>query len=265
MKILFPLNTSQRYYKIHYQYVLDLFRFEDADITFEKLDSDNETSFYFYIDNKKVIMDFSDSGESVTLSTCPCFKFHFKHHHLYQKNCYPFAPVSFYLDDWQNVNDENYNYQCNSDIILCNQRPYGNATQRRKMVHEMLRNKYGDNVDTSLTDQRTFWNKINNCLCAVCVPGFCNNMIDRGFLQYLRFGCCCISPKLPEIFPAVGQLIPGLHYIQCADDYSDLFYAIEFVKSNRDRTRFIGRHAKEFTETIIHPKYLVEWIGKILK
>lgn len=262
LKILFPLNTGQRYYKIHYQYVLDIFKYDECDILFNKIDPINDTAFICFINDKEVVFDFSDSGQSIAASMHHCFKFHYRQEHKIINNFYPFVPVSFYYKDWDEIDNLGIVYTCNSNKILFNQRSYGNAIERRDMVRTKLIDAHGDSVDTFITDQLTYWNKINNCLCAVFVPGFCNNMIDRAQLQFMRLGCCTISPKLPEILPGIGQLIPWLHYIQCADDYSDLLYAAEFVKSNRDKARFIGRHAKEFLETKIHPKYLVEWIKK---
>ena len=117
------------------------------------------------------------------------------------------------------------------------------------------------NVKTKcLPNQIDYWMDINKCLVSVCVPGATNNMLDRGQWQYMAFGCCTISPILPELLPFDKKLIPDVHYIRCKDDYSDLLEKIEWCKQNREKCIEIGRNAKKLFLETSTPEKIVEWV-----
>lgn len=265
LDIIFPLDKGQRYYKIHYQYVLDLFRYVGSKISFEHLAEPSGTSFHCLIGNKPVLFDFGDSSNFQD-SHHPQFKFH----QVKEKdNVFPFPPVSFY--DWKFYSSLSYStevksatYKCNNDIILNNQKPYADATERRLQVQGILKSHYSDNVDFSITPQLEYFMKIQNCLVSIHVPGYCNNMLDRAQLQLMGFGCCTISPNLPELFPYYQKLKPDVHYIQCRSDYSDLVDKIEWCKKNRTICIEIGQKAKSFFKNYCMPVPTVNWMRKCL-
>ena len=275
MNVKFPRKISQHYYSVHYTYVLNLLK-EIDEITLTEYDATedlNDVTFRCYFDNKEVLFCFSDDNykfEDRTdsaiyhVTDVPIFKFHHGFANVFHGNVLPFTPVSFH--DWKQFYEirNNIGYTCNSDIILSNQRPSGNAVKRRKQVQDLLSNTYGNNFDSSKSNQLAFWNKINNCLVSVCVPGYCNNMLDRGQLQYMALGCCTISPDLPEVLPNCNILQPQVHYIQCANDYSDLIEKIEWCKSNRKECIAIGDNAKAAFLSFGMPHALFGWIKKYL-
>ena len=101
----------------------------------------------------------------------------------------------------------------------------------------------------SLLDSISF-KLINTASAIVCVPGARNNMLDRGQSQQMAFGACTISPKLVTRLSYHGMLIPGVHYVECKSDYSDLIEKANWVINNRSKAIKIGNAAKKlFSET----------------
>jgi hypothetical protein len=262
MKAVFPEKQEQTYYELHVKYLINIFGHQNIPLSFEPMPFVNETAFPLIIDDKPCIIDFSDSGDSIIHSEHPVFKFHCK---TQAPGIYPLPPISFH--DWTEYNKlkDDISYTCNNDIILNNQLPYGNARERRDYIRELLKMYYPDTVDAEMTEQLAYWKKINNCLCHVFVPGQNNNILDRGQIQYLAFGCCTISPKLPEFLPFNTQLEPEIHYIMCDDRYRELSKKIEWIKCNRDKAIEIGNNAKKLFEATSTPEKVIEWMNQCLE
>ena len=268
IKVKFPIKTNQRYYDIHYKYILNIFKYCNWDIEYHTL-GDLELAFVIKINKKLILIEYADMGnfiEKQIFANIPynaVFKFHTKHKYN-GSNIYPFSPVSFY--DWNQYNDleKEIKYTCNSNIILNCQRPYAGALERRLKIQDMLKNNCS-NIDFSITDQITYWNKINDCLVHVFVGGNNNNILDRGHIQYLSFGCCTISPELPEMLPYNIKLIDMVDYIKCKDDYSDLIEKIEWCRNNRNICIEIGKHAKKKFKKYLIPEKLLQWIMECIK
>jgi len=140
------------------------------------------------------------------------------------------------------------------------QRPGGAAKERREYVQDMLRRQYGSVVITDSVPQIDYWKKINNCTTHVFIPGARNDMLDRGHIQYLAFGCCSIAPRITNVLPYYGKLVPGVHYVECKPDYSDLIAKIEWIRSNREHAVEIGRNARVLFEQACTPEVLWNWI-----
>lgn len=262
-KIIFPKNENTKYYESHYAFILNSAKYLDLNIEYSEPRIIHQSRFAMTINNKDVIIDFRDHTD-----VHPAYKdydYYFKYHktekkHNKYKKLFPLGAISF-------LNWERYlklkreiKYRCNNDIILNNQRVFGNAKIRRPKVRTMLKEKYGSLVNCNLYSQEKYWKLINNCLVSVCVPGARNDMLDRGQLQYMAFGCCTISPYLKTILAYNKKLIPGTHYIACKDDYSDLIPLIEWCKKHRKQCIKIGKNAQKlFLQTSI-PKRLWNWI-----
>jgi hypothetical protein len=140
------------------------------------------------------------------------------------------------------------------------QRPGGNATERRQLVHKILTAEYGQDAQINFITQEYYWARINDCLVHVFVPGARNDMLDRGHIQYLAFGCCTIAPPIVDELPYDGQLVPGVHYVACAPDYSDLLEKIEWCRENRGECVIIGNNARALFERTSTPHKLWSWI-----
>jgi hypothetical protein len=154
---------------------------------------------------------------------------------------------------------ESFSYNTGS-TILNKQLPYGNATKRRSHVQQILTQSF-KNVDIEARcHQYDFWKMSEHCLVSVCVPGATNYMVDRGHMEMIGLGVCTVSPRLTTLFPYYRSLIPGIHYIECADDYSDLASIIEHLRNNKSICQQVGKNAREFYETSYHPRVYINWI-----
>jgi len=266
MKIIFPVNkdNSIKYYDVHYRYLLNILSIVNIPLTLVEIPPTGENTFEIRINDELILIDFSDhlTIEKNLEKYRLCFKYHYTiSDHSKYTNIVPFSPVSFH--DWNlyNLGRKNIHYTCNNDIILNNQRPGGAAIERRTTVQRMLRDRYGNRIDTRFCKkQDDFFHLINNCLVSVCVPGARNNMLDRGQFQYMALGCCTISPYLDEVLAGGVPLKPQLHYIVCRPDYSDLIERIEWCKLHRDRCISIGRNAANLFAKTSTPNAIWSWI-----
>lgn len=266
-EILFPHRSTQRYYDSHYRFLLDILKAEGQEIKFYD-DTRSERGFKVVINKRRVLVDFGDHG--IVAKDWREFDVNFRYHYSKQKhggleNTYPLTPISFY--DWKEYTNlqKEIEYICNTDKILNNQRPGATAMERRTRIQKILKNKYDSDFDIDITDKKTFWKKINNCLVSVCVPGARNDILDRGQFQYMAFGACTISPPIDIELPYWRKLEAGVHYLNCRADYSDLIDIIEYCKDNRDKCRAIGRQAKQlFLDTSI-PTKVWGWVNQCIK
>jgi len=263
MKIKFPRKENQHYYRYHYNFLLQIFKEAGVDIELCPNTELDTTHFVIGINNKKVLIDVSDDPKlhPKYKDYDACFKYHVTEHiHDGIKNLFPLGAMSFY--NWDNYFElePQLEYTCNNNIVLNNQRVYANAKERRSKVQNLLKDKYGNEVDFKLTDQETYWKKTANCLVSVHVPGYRNDILDRGQFQMMAFGGCTISPKINTILPYNISLVPGVDYIQCKDDYSDLIEKIEWCKTHREECIKIGKNAKDLFMAFGLPRQIVNWI-----
>ena len=103
-----------------------------------------------------------------------------------------------------------------------------------------------------------------SCLVSVCVPGQRKDILDRGQFQYMAFGACTISPKLNIMLPYMNVLIPGVHYVECKYDYSDLIEKIEWCRQNRAECIEIGQNVKKLFHAASTPYAIWTWMQRML-
>ena len=269
------INTPgqwHRYYSTHPQYVLNLLTKGGADVEMVPATNFNcrsTVSFDCLIDGHLCKFDFNDHeiiNRDESIKYKAYFKFHFHESHLEgpnEKNLFPFSPVNFH--DWVLYDKltEEINYVAKGKV-LNNQAPAGNAIERRNKVHTMLRNAYGNELDAGRYPKEEFYKLINNASAIVCVPGARNNMLDRGQGQQMFFGACTISPKLNTRLSYHGMLIPGVHYVECKPDYSDLIEKVNWVRKNKAEAIQIGNAARKLFLETSTPEKQVEWIRKCI-
>jgi len=258
------------YYEAYVGYMKKILEYNKVPYTLEGSVNTGEVSFptatkyLMRINDKRVVIDYSDNIDHMPNwhEFDATFKFHYVEHKQGDlSTVYPFAPISFH--NWKRYYQlrKSIRYTCSSDLVLNMQRPGGNAIKRRIEVQKMLQKQYGGRVLTHFNaSQENYWSKINDCLLHVFVPGCRNDMIDRGHLQYMAFGCCTISPKIIDVLPYDGHLIPDEHYVECASDYSDLIEKIEYCRTHRDFCIEIGRKGQELFEQSCSPDKLWDWI-----
>lgn len=269
MKIYFPQDTGQKYYARHYAFFLSLFKFMYLNI--ELCDpeprSANLGGFVIRIDGKRILMDFADFLEPVEDSNDfdACFKNYYSIEHCGQhKNIYPISPISFH--DWEEYYEfkKLIKYKCNTDCILNNQKVQHGKKKRRMIVRKTLKDRYGDLVDGKITDKVEFWMKINSCLVSICVPGQREDILDIGQFQYMAFGACTVSPQLTIMLPYMVDLVSGIHYVECARDYSDLIEKIEWCKQHRAECIQIGKNVKRLFYKTCTPSAVWTWMEGII-
>jgi len=253
LDVIFPEYTGQRYYNTHFKYVLNILKDLDCNI---KLEPTN--GFVVTLNGKKVLFDYSDTHELVKCSI-PVFKFHCRQE---TDNMFCFPPTSFI--EWKDYKDffNIIKYKASGSLSM-RQRAYGNATERRERVKNVLISNFST-IETRQMSQREYWLDINDCFLPVFVPGWCNNMIDRGHFQYMALGCCTISPRLPERLPFGHMFVPGIHYIECKDDYSDVVELIKFYECFKETCIEIGNNAKALFIETSTPESIGQWIKEKL-
>lgn len=281
INLKFPADyQSHRYSLIHFSFFLQYAKVtgkidvELVETTNEVFIKDDHLVFSCLINGQQVIFDYSDHYNRDWLkdyNSLPYFKF--------QKTINS-NPGSIALGPpmvgvklkgtkgatLREYNDLRWNFNyVPGDTILAKQIPNGAAFERRNTVHAMLQESF-ENVDTFAScNQIDFWKSHENCLAAICVPGATNNMVDRGHAELLGLGVCTISPRLDTIFPKNIILTPGVEYIQCKDDYSDLIDIIKDLKNNKDYCKNIGDNARKFYDNTYSPVQYWNWIMENLK
>lgn len=272
--IQFPKNKPNgiKYYDVHYTYLLNVLRTANLNVALTDLPSFDSVGFKIYALDREVVIDFSDHlsilpGYDVE-SDIPYFKYHYStEEHGDYKRVYPLTPVSFH--DWTeyyNMRSSTVQYSAKCSMILNNQRPGGRAFERRKKVQKMLLSHYGQlvNMDYHPKDQIWFWNLINECLVSICVPGARNDMLDRGHIQYMAFGCCTLSPRLKCVLSWNKRPEPDVHYVECSSDYSNLIEKVEWCMSNRSKCDEIGKNASSLFVNTSTPPRMWEWMLKCI-
>lgn len=260
--VYFPKENSQHYYSSHYLFLKSLLLNVGLPIT-EYKEKDRGRGFIIVYENKKILIDYGDHHlvASDWLDFDLQFRFHYsKKIHGDLSKIFPLTPISFY--DWNRYVklQAKIEYTCNTDRILNNQTPGAAAMKRRARIQRILKQEYHADLDTEITNKETFWKKMNNCLVSVCIPGARNDILDRGQFQYMAFGACTISPPIDIELPYWRKPEAGIHYLNCASDYSDLVDVIEYCRDNRDACREIGNQARQLFLDTSTPKKTWGWM-----
>ena len=254
---IYCAGVKNLYLQTHVQYFANLFSYYDS--SYEVIyDFHNYppaaavNTFGFKLGNSKVLtVDFSDIPNNHDVDI--------RYHSTVSKGC--FVPISFM--NWR------YYYSfipgkwrgvCTGTVIN-KQRAYGDARYLRTTVAGVLSREFG--TDTNTVDQEIFFSMAGTGV-AVFVPGACRNMLDRGQLQYMMLGCCTISPFIPEVLPYIGQLVPGTHYIECKQDFSDIVAVVRAAVADRVRCEAIGARVRRDLAAAATPERLVSYVLSLI-
>lgn len=197
----------------------------------------------------------------------PCvFKFHTEDG--MPANIHAFPPVSFY--DWPRFHAlaDRMTYAPEASRVLCRQKAHQgrredpDRVQARLDVQSRLQGAFG--AATEIIGQVEYWMEAGAALVHVFVPGARNNMLDRGHAQWLAFGGCSLAPPIDTLLPFGKRLVPDVHYVQCAGDYSDLEDRVEWCLTNRDACHVIGRNAKALFRETSTPARIWRWVEECL-
>jgi hypothetical protein len=275
----FPLESeTHKYNLIHFRFFLQYAKIAGAEVEMVPADdrvfvSNDHLVFSCVVDDQQVIIDYADHSTrnwQHLYPGLPYFKFQTTKNN--KGDIIPLGPPMVGVKragtrgaTMREYNHVRYHYDYQpGTAILCKQLPNGAAVDRRRHVHQLLKENFSDvDVDADC-DQMDFWRQHENCLAAVCVPGATNNMVDRGHIELMGLGVCTVSPELRTLFPQRKQLTAGHHYIQCADDYSDLVEILKKLEKNPAICRRIGANARRFYERYYTPEKYWQWIRKNL-
>ena len=140
--------------------------------------------------------------------------------------------------------------------MILNNQPLGGAYdsrhRRRLLVRGMLHTHFGDRADFAWTKPDEFYAKAEKALCYVSVPGSYENCLDRGTLQMMGLGIPAIAPYIVDQC-CDGLVQPGVHYIQCRQDYKDVPDLITWCEKNREEAAAIGHNAWLFFQEFCTP------------
>jgi hypothetical protein len=263
-KLLFPKFSGQRYYDMHYRFFENLAKAAGVEVERVSGFKNYGADFQVMYRGKSILIDFYDFSELAAHAPefDAVFKFHYYGH--YPANVFPFMPISFYNWTQYESLSKQIKYQAIGDMVLNNQTPAGGARNRRRNVRVNLMQNW-HKLDFAITEPVRFWEKINNCLVSVCVPGARGDILDRGQLQYWAFGACTISPQINIVLPHCITPCPDHCYVQCAPDFSDVIDKIRWCANHRESCMRIGENAKKIFQSYCMPKPAWAWIDKCLE
>lgn len=210
-------------------------------------------SLEFMLDGKRILADYADA---------PDIRFDVPHLRFGGRVCddlvKPVTGTSFL--DWRRAEAlwGEIEYTAKGARVLANWRM--EIRHDRPRVAAMLAAQFGARVDVERTAQEDWWAKFANCLCYVQVPGYNNHKLDRGHAQAMAFGVCVVAPEIKDRMAFNKVLVPGVHYVQCRADYSDVCAMVEWCAANREACVEIGRKARELFMSTSTPLRLAQWI-----
>jgi len=264
MKVVFPKQVIKPlYYKIHVQYIINLFQAMGSQVSFtDRNTSVDGSKFLVLVNGREVLFDFCDFACETTHWTGPYFKFHYDETRSYSANIRPFPPVSFY--DWNAYNKLSSEIEYTGcGVVAYRQRPYGGAAERRALLGSILHDHCKDMLDTNILPQEEYWRSIQGDFVQLFAPGAREGILDRAQLQCMAFGECTISPKITDTM-ASERIIPGMHYIMCRDDFSDVPTILNDLERNISMCQIVGNNAKLLFERTCAPYSVKQYLRKEL-
>ena len=278
--LTFPNNyLDHKYSQIHFSFFLQYAELAQININYiDESDTvfigqQNKLLFSCLINGKQVIIDYSDNQKHDWINDYKdIIYFKFQKTQFSSTKAIPLGPPIVCIKN-QNIKNENilsyfqyknkFNYNPGKKV-LCKQLPNGSATDRRNYVHGLMSKNLKEYDIDYHDNQLTFWDKHQDGCISVCVPGFSNNIIDRGQMELFGLGVCTISPKLDTQLSYNTLAIPGIHYIQCKDDYSNLISIIHMLQKNYEYAKTVGNNAQILFNKCYTPVRYWKWITQNL-
>lgn len=179
-------------------------------------------------------------------------------------------PITSFLDwdEYERMTLSGPHYHATGDRIMYGMRfdphePVLGKPARRGGARDILAAAYPHHADLDRVELRAFWRNALDSLCAVCMPGANGHNLDRGHWQLMGLGVCTVSPEIWTA-PLEDRPIPGVHYVACRDDLTDLVERIEWVREHRAEAAAIGARAREFFRSHGTPKAIWRYVRRRL-
>jgi hypothetical protein len=131
----------------------------------------------------------------------------------------------------------------------------------RRVWKEISKTMDGYEIDSAPTIPMKIIERVNDCMVAVTAPGTMPLQPDRTLMLLLSCGCGVITPRIPEVFHN-EQLVEGVHYIACKEDYSDVADIIKEIDGRHEMLTQIGFNAKTWFRRNMTPNAIWSLIKK---
>jgi len=131
----------------------------------------------------------------------------------------------------------------------------------RKVWKETSKTIEGYVIDSSPTMPVKIIERVNECLVGITAPGTMPEQPDRTLMLLLASGCGVITPKIPDVFHN-EQLVDGIHYISCREDYSDIAEILKEVDGRHEMLTQIGFNARTWFRRNMTPGAIWNLIRK---
>jgi hypothetical protein len=267
------LHPTTYYHEMHVGYVAGML--VDAGVCVEYMGESSDDLYGncvypIIIDGERCWFDYSDFIDTalLALEDRPSFKYSFQPLPKGNKRrIYPFPHASVY--DWRAFRDAqaSVRYRAEGFVIASHGLSCSpEARARRQGLMNMVQSLYGKRALVHrASSQSQFWSWVSGALVAVLLPGSADNLPTRAVHQYLGLGCCVISPRLMNIMPFYKEWVPGVHYLMCNQDLSDVPALIQWCEQNPEKAIQIGMNAKGVFDDFLTPRATVKWMAQCLK
>ena len=270
--VVFPATIDpQRYHRNYVRYVANAFAAAGVPVEFAGDSTPGQCMYEVDWGGRRFIVDYNDYTDlpECSLPDLPRFKFSFCAAHRHVPGLYPFSPIS--VLDWPQYDRarQEVRYGGGERVFFIQTPHHGDEGPtdnwaRRLLLQRVIPEAFGSRADTAFYPLGEYWRCVDRALVRVFAPGSRNDMLDRGHAQYLGLGCCTVSPRLSTVLPWWEPLVPGTHYVPCADDYSDVVDVIRWCDGHRAECVRIGRAAAALFERCSTPVRLVAWVRACL-
>ena len=145
------------------------------------------------------------------------------------------------------------------NIYGVNDRPRLN--ERRTYVREILEKSLGKRLIGQIPDRAEYLRTLASATGIVHVGGAFNGSQDRTTVEVMLLGRCLIQPEIQSLI-GDARPRPGVHYVACWDDYSDLVERCQELLDRPAKAVEIRRNAREF---ILHSMAPEAFWNRILR
>jgi len=171
----------------------------------------------------------------------------------------PFPTVSFY--DWGQARRLAEDPPIGTgNQVWMRQKDYGTAKTLRGEVRERLLAAFPD-TRVGVLPQDHYWSRASECAVLVHVPGAYIGSLDRGIWQQMAMGTCVVCPRIhDDLLPFNDHIRAGIHYLPCADDFSDVTEVVRIALADQKGRKKVGRNARNLFWRRGTPETIESWV-----
>ncbi len=206
-----------------------------------------------WVNEFRVGIDFSDMAQLSYWTSAYNF--------VFMKNCIPahehFCCISsiphFVFPSWEEAlakMAEVDGIKQRNPVVLYTDNVYGpddrpRLNARRTYVRQLLEEAFGKRLIGQIPDRAEYFRAMASAAGIVHLGGAFNGSQDRTTVEVMLLGRCLIQPEIQSLI-GDERPRPGVHYLACWDDYSDLVERCQELLDCPHKAIEIGRNAREF-------------------